>query len=174
MSKLEVEIDVSQVVALAQSAARARPVIARNMERAMIRSTAAVERDAEAVVPWDTGHLRRSITSIITPMTGTLSQPVITGAVGTNLIYGPAVEYGLEPGQAFPPPAALAGWARRHGMEGSEYAIARHIYIHGTKPQPYLEPALDQNRRGIEKEFQLAAERSLREVIAGNTPLGFS
>jgi hypothetical protein len=168
MSSVTVEIDVSQIVALAGSAAKARPVIARRMEYAMVRSTAAVERDAESAVPWDTGHLRRSITSVVTPRTGTLSEPVITGAVGTNLVYGPAVEYGLQPGQAFPPAGSLTGWMRRHNMDpADEYALRRHIYQFGTKAQPYLGPALDRNRRGIEREFQLAADRALKDVLSG-------
>ena len=51
--------------------------------------------------------------------------------------YAEAVHEGTKP--HFPPIAALAVWARTHGMAGAEYAIAKNIAKRGTKARPFIE-----------------------------------
>ena len=60
--------------------------------------------------------------------------------IGPTAPYGPYVEYGTKP--HFPPPDALEGWARRHGMD-SAWPICVAISKHGTPAQPYLQPAFE-------------------------------
>lgn len=151
-------IDVSAFTALGQRFANAGPIVAREMKTAMQRSTAQIQHDAQVLVPVDLGHLRRSLTTNVTPT---------LGRVGTNLVYGPAIEFGLKPGQAFPPPGALLGWMGRHGIPASaEFLVRRKIFRKGTTPQPYLVPAFEKNQRAIEREFALAADRALRALAA--------
>lgn len=69
------------------------------------------------------------------------------GAASNYAVYvhegtGPAVGY--PPYRGLPPVDLLEEWARRHGMNGMGYVIARSIALHGTKPKKFLErPLLD-------------------------------
>ena len=88
--------------------------------------------------PVDRGRLRNSI--------GTESPTLRTRRIGPSVDYGEYVETGTRP--HWPPPGALAGWAKRHGM--SEYAVRRKISIAGTKAQPYMQPAADETEPYLE------------------------
>lgn len=92
--------------------------------------TLVVEREARIRAPVDTGRLRGSITSTVQPLLAT-----VTALVD----YAAYVEFGTRP--HWPPPGALAGWAGRHGIP--EFLVARAIALHGTRPQPFMQPAAD-------------------------------
>jgi hypothetical protein len=82
--------------------------------------------------------------------------------------YARYVEEGRRPGR-MPPPAALEGWARRKtGSISAAFLIARAIGRRGTRPQPYLKPALDRNRQAIGREMGVAVpKRILARLKAG-------
>lgn len=103
-------------------------------------ATLIVTRDAKLNAPVDTGRLRASITPEIRPHGNT-----VLGVVGSNLAYAPYVELGTRP--HWPPPGALAVWARRHGV--SEFLVRRAIGRRGTKAHKYLERALTENASRI-------------------------
>jgi len=65
--------------------------------------------------------------------------------VGTNAEYAAPVEEGSRPHWA--PLTALAPWAEDHGIE--PFVLQRHIAIHGTKPHPFLRPALEDSEADI-------------------------
>lgn len=65
--------------------------------------------------------------------------------VGTNAEYAEPVETGSRP--HFPPLAAITPWAEAHDIE--PFALALHISRVGTKPHPYLEPALTDSKADI-------------------------
>ena len=95
---------------------------------------ALVERTAKELAPKDNGELRRSITSKVE---GT------TGIVFTTLEYAPYVEYGTG---LF---AEVAGrkdvpWCYQDD-EGEWHSTS------GQKPQPFMRPALNNNRAEILK-----------------------
>lgn len=104
-----------------------------------------VEAAGKAKAPIDTGRLRASIGTRLTPT---------SAIVGTPLLYAPHVEYGTKP--HFPPPAALQPWARRHGfpkgMAGA-YMVARAIAKRGTRAQPFMRPALAQSMATIRRLY---------------------
>ena len=102
----------------------------------MRQATLIVLADAKRLAPVDTGRLRASITPEVRQQSN-----VIQGVVGSNVAYAPCVETGTRP--HWPPPGALAVWARRHGM--SEALIRFIIGTRGTKKHPYLQPALEKN-----------------------------
>ena len=115
------------------------------------RSARNIERKAKLAVSVDTGVLRGSI------------QPQffddgMTADIGTNIEYAPFVEFGRLAGR-MPPPDALEGWARRHGMAGEEFMIARAIGRFGVKERPFLIPAYES-----EKSAYLS---SVRKILAG-------
>lgn len=70
--------------------------------------------------------------------------------VGAPIEYAAHVEFGTRP--HFPPASALTSWARRHGMAGKEFVIARAISKRGTKAQPYLFPALEKQKATFLKD----------------------
>lgn len=98
---------------------------------------------AKATAPRDTGALIESI-----------GWDAIHHGLGALIYaaapYAPHIEYGTEArvqsGAKMPPSSALAGWASRHGMAGAEFAIARAIFLRGTRPRPFLNPAVERQR----------------------------
>lgn len=105
---------------------------------ALKKSCALVERDAKIKAPKDTGALRRSITSEIVTEDGD-----IAGIVFTPLEYAPYVEYGTglfaESGGRKDVP-----WNYQDD-EGNWHSTS------GQRPQPYMRPALNENREEIIK-----------------------
>lgn len=103
-----------------------------NIEIALSQACALVERSAKQKAPKDTGELRRSITSKIE---GT------QGIVYTPLEYAPYVEYGTglfaENGGRKDVP-----WNYQDD-KGNWHSTS------GQKPQPFMRPALNENREKI-------------------------
>lgn len=107
-----------------------------NAEQALQKACALVEREAKKKAPKGTGELRRSISSKIETNDGELQ-----GIVYTPLEYAPYVEYGTglfaeEGGRTDVP------WCYKDD-EGNWHTTS------GMKPQPYMRPALDENREEI-------------------------
>ena len=105
-------------------------------EAALKQAVALVERAAKQNAPKGTGELRRSITSRIDTGNGE-----IKGVVFTPLEYAPYVEYGTgiyaeEGGRTDVP------WVYCDD-EGNFHTTS------GMSPQPYMRPALDENREQI-------------------------
>lgn len=103
-----------------------------NLETALGRACAIVERSAKEKAPKDTGELRRSITSKVDNL---------EGVVFTPLEYAPYVEFGTglfaeEAGRADVP------WNYQDD-KGNWHSTS------GQKPQPFMRPALDENREQI-------------------------
>ena len=105
-------------------------------EAALKKACAIVEREAKKKAPKGTGELRRSITSKVEQNGDNLE-----GVVFTPLLYAPYVEYGTglfaeEGGRSDVP------W-RYQDDEGNWHSTS------GMNPQPFLRPALDENREEI-------------------------
>lgn len=114
---------------------------------AMGRACALVERSAKQKAPKGNGELRRSITSKVDK-----SGDNAVGVVYTPLEYAPYVEFGTglfaeEGGRQDVP------WCYQDD-EGEWHSTS------GMKPQPYMRPALNENREQI--------KRILREGILSN------
>lgn len=106
------------------------------LQRALGRACALVERDAKRNAPKGNGELRRSITSKVENRGDEL-----VGVVYTPLEYAPYVEYGTglfaeEGGRKDVP------WCYQDD-EGEWHTTS------GMRPQPYMRPALNQNREQI-------------------------
>lgn len=109
--------------------------------RAYQRATLLVQRTAKQLAPVDTGQLRASITPDVRQ-----SWNRVQGVVGTNVVHGPFMELGTRP--HWPPLAALATWARRHGT--TAFVVARAIARKGLKARRYLQRAVEQNATAIQ------------------------
>ena len=109
-----------------------------NMTQAMGQACAAVESSAKKKAPKDSGALRRSIASKVETEGGN-----IQGIVYTALEYAPYVEYGTglfaESGGRTNVP-----WVYQDD-EGNWHSTK------GQKPQPFLRPALNENRKTVVK-----------------------
>lgn len=106
------------------------------LEAALGKACAVVEAAAKQKAPKDTGELRRSITSKVE-----MQGDDMVGVVYTPLEYAPYVEYGTglfaeEGGRADVP------WSYQNDK-------GEWISTSGQKPQPYMRPALDENREEI-------------------------
>lgn len=118
-----------------------------NVKQSLNKACLLVERSAKQKAPKDTGELRRSITSEVR-QDGT----EYIGVVFTPLEYAPYIEYGTglfaEKGGRKETP-----WSYKDD-EGNWQSTS------GLKPQPYLRPALNENREAI--------TRILKEGVVNN------
>lgn len=105
-----------------------------NIDGALGKACALVERSAKQKAPKDNGELRRSITSKVEDH---------TGIVFTPLEYAPYVEYGTglfaEEGGRMDVP-----WCYQDD-EGNWHSTS------GQKPQPFMRPALEENKTLIKQ-----------------------
>lgn len=105
-----------------------------NIDGALGTCCAVVERSAKQKAPKDNGELRRSITSKVEDH---------TGIVFTPLEYAPYVEYGTglfaEEGGRMDVP-----WCYQDD-EGEWHSTS------GQKPQPFMRPALEDNKKLIKQ-----------------------
>ena len=103
-------------------------------QQALGQACALVERSAKQKAPKDTGELRRSITSKVEGL---------TGIVFTPLEYSTFVEYGTgihaEGGNG----RKDVPWAYKDEKTGEL------IWTKGQEPQPYMRPALYDNKQAI-------------------------
>ena len=111
------------------------------LEQLMGQACAIVERAAKEKAPKDTGALRRSITSKVEVIDDS-----ITGIVYTPLEYAPYIEYGT---------GLFAEEGGRMDVPWN-YQDDKGIWhsTSGQKPQPYLRPALEENREKINRLFK--------------------
>ncbi len=106
------------------------------LQDALGKACALVERDAKMKAPKNTGELRNSITSKIEGN---------EGIVYTPLLYAPYVEYGTG---LFSVKGGRTDVPWRYKDDKGEWHTTS-----GMKPQPYLFPALSDNRDEIVKMF---------------------
>lgn len=107
-----------------------------NLEKTLGKACAIVERSAKEKAPKGTGELRRSITSRVEQEGG-----VVQGVVFTPLEYAPYVEFGTglfaENGGRTDVP-----WCYKDD-KGEWHTTS------GQHPQPFMRPALNENREQI-------------------------
>lgn len=108
-----------------------------NVSEPLTKACLLVENAAKLNAPVDKGQLRQSITHEID---GNI------GVVGTNVEYAPYVEFGTGI-------YAAAGNGRQDRWSYQDAEGNWHSTI-GQQPQPFLEPALESNRKEIDKIFK--------------------
>ena len=112
---------------------------AKKLEAAIGKACALVERSAKQKAPKGTGELRRSITSKV-EHTG----DNVIGIIFTPLEYAPYVEYGTG---LF----AEGGNGRKDVPWNYQDDEGEWHSTSGMKPQPYMRPALNENREQIRR-----------------------
>lgn len=99
-----------------------------------------VEDSAKLLVAVDTGNLRGSITHKVDELE-------LSCRIGTNVEYAPYLEFGTGE-------FAENGKGRKGGWFFTDAEGKTHFTL-GNKPQPFLRPALLENKAVIEKILQL-------------------
>lgn len=107
-----------------------------DVEKALGKACALVERSAKEKAPKDTGELRRSITSKVEEHNG-----VYQGIVFTSLEYAPYVEFGTG---LFAESGGRTDVPWHYKDDKGEWHTTS-----GQHPQPFMRPALDENREKI-------------------------
>jgi hypothetical protein len=144
---------LTQVVGGLRAAEKAAP---QELAGAMQKSLSLVQGEATRALG---GHgLRR--------MAGALSSDVRVGGTsiqGTLTVAHPGfwVERGRRPGKQ-PPIAAIRGWALERGL--TPFLVARAIGRRGIRARPFLRPAFERNKRGIEALFARAGGAILARI----------
>lgn len=133
----------------------ASDVFAEEIGMGLRQASLAVEGQAKSLAPVRTGNLRRSIGSTVAPIGG---RPA--GVIFASAKYAPYVEYGTKPHT--PPLGPIQRWAARKGLPGG--AIWMAIRRRGTKPHPFMEPALAQKREAVIQQIQDAMAAAIRRV----------
>jgi HK97 gp10 family phage protein len=126
--KIKFEIEDADTFGLLDEAA---------LTNAMKRAMAVVERSARQKAPKDTGALRRSITSEVER-----EGDEMVGYVFTPLEYAPYVEYGTGK-------FAVNGDGRKDVPWHYQDDKGEWHTTSGQKPQPFMGPALNENREEI-------------------------
>ena len=106
------------------------------LEKSLQKACAVVERSAKMKAPKDTGELARSITSKVER-----DGNVIEGVVFTPLEYAPYVEYGTG---LFAENGGRKDVPWNYKDDKGEWHSTS-----GQKPQPFMRPAIDENRTKI-------------------------
>lgn len=120
-----------------------------NVNQAMEQACILVENEAKIKCPVDNGLLRNSITHYIEDNPNEL-----IGVVGTNVEYAPYVEFGTGIYSSL-------GNGRQDRWKYKDAKGEWHSTI-GQHPQPYLQPALEENRRKIEKMFKEQIKKGVK------------
>lgn len=148
--QVEVVIDKAQ---LSRIIDKVDPVIVDDQLLLMLQELAGTaHRVAVGQAPVDQGALRKDMAVEAT----SLSARVYFQNPQT---YHTVMEEGRKPGGKMPPPAALAGWAARHGMAGMEFVLARSIARRGTKGRFYMKAGAEAAQNALPSELRSMAAR---------------
>jgi HK97 gp10 family phage protein len=141
MSDLSLTVDLSAFdQALRQLGELATPAL----ETAMEAGALVLEGAAKVNAPVKDGTLRDSLTHVLV-----VSDSGVTAYVGTNIVYAEIQEFGgwIEPTGTY-----------LHFIVGGEEIFVREVYI---PAQPYMRPALDDNRAAIADTIGITFAREL-------------
>lgn len=119
-----------------------------DLTSALTEACMIVEKDAKKNCPVDDGQLRGSISSIVEDN---------QGIVGTNVEFAPYVELGTG---LF----AAKGNGRQTPWTYQDAKGEWHTTI-GQHPQPFLQPALDNNKREIRKIINNGFSKELKKYV---------
>lgn len=114
--------------------------------KALGQAALIVEVDAVRRVPVDTGLLRQSLHTQV-------DKSKLIATVGTPLSYAPYVEFGTGIHSS-------TGMGRSTPWSYQDEKGVWHTTL-GQRPQPYLGPALIQNRDKIQKQFEKAISKEI-------------
>ena len=146
--------------ALEKSAAQALEVTRRQVAASGLELETEAKKNLTAVGGVDTGQARAA-TRYRASDGGMGAEVASPNPVAAAIEFGTAPAGALK--QHFPPPKALEGWARRHGMTepGAAFLIARKIALRGIPARPWLSKAHDTIAPKFESDLKSAINKLL-------------
>ena len=76
--------------------------------------------------------------------------------------YAPFMLYGRGPGK-MPPAEPIENWMQQQGIDGSSWAIRKHIAEFGTKGNDFISPIMPQIKQIITNEINKAFRKAVAE-----------
>lgn len=129
-------------------------VMLKHAQVAMKTSTLLLEGSSKKNAPSNEGTLRKGIISTITP----LKSSVIATAKHSIFVHD-----GTKPHwPPFQPNGALDRWAKAKGIP--TFLVARAIARKGTKAQPFMDEAIEENESKINQLFKTALDDAANEL----------
>lgn len=130
--------------------------IEENLEDAMDTVVTKIAADASQNAPYETGWLSGHIRGIVLGWVG----DVLEGAVGTNVEYGQYHEEGRDSFTIKPEDAEYL-----HFKVNGNWVRTKSVEHPGIEKNPFLQPAIDENRDWAEEQFEQAIEDAVNEVF---------
>lgn len=126
------------------------------VNKAINRSLVRVLGEEKVQAPVHTGNLRDN---------WTIAMGRFEGSLASNAPYAAAVHNGSVP--HMPPVDALKLWCSKKGID--PWALARAIQKRGTRANPFLQRAVDNQTNQINGEFRDAINGILQEIANSTT-----
>ncbi len=155
MSTIEVKIkNIDQIRA---AFLKAPAEMTKNLDVAIRKSIMTLRADSVKNAPVDLANLRGSVYSIFS---------VLKGEIGFKAKYAAAVHDGTKPHPvSWEGIQALEDWAKRKGMSpAAGYAIAWKIRMKGSKANPFLKKAVDDDAGQLDAYFKAAVQDALNSI----------
>lgn len=154
---MQATIRIKGMAELTRRLREIKTAISDDLENAGTKGMLIIEGGAKDKVSVDTGDLRRRI------ITKTLekTESSVKIATGTNLEYGPYLEYGTgiyaENGEGRKTP-----WVYKYtGTKGPE----GWRFTRGMRAKPFLRPAYDENKERVQEVVREELERVIQGVL---------
>ncbi len=135
-------IEIKGGTALEAALERAPLAIFRHVDRQLSHAALEIAREMRRLAP-------KAVSTLINSISVTRLK-LMAFSIGPHVNYARFVEEGRAPGGRMPPLESIQDWVKTKGLlgnspepralRGTAWAIARHIQIHGTKPQPFARP----------------------------------
>jgi len=145
------------------------PEMEKNLQKALVRNTLAVEADSVRQAPADTGTLRKSISSVIN--TG---RAFVSPSFGANVLnYAKYVIFGTRPHTIYPrrgkaiPLKKVGGrvtfMKRGDSVAKNNKIFAKKVRHPGTKPNDFFERAVERTKLFVSRNWEAAINKTLRK-----------
>lgn len=155
------------------------------MSDVVTRSTLDVQAGAIDRAPANDGELRQNIGTNFAKQAGFVTEGEVearaphsafvefgTGPAGKSAQFGALAReamdelgYSHSDRGGFPPLDEMRDWLRKKGLDPAlAFVMSRSIRKHGTRPQPFLTPALEAERDAFERDLRSALERVIRNA----------
>jgi len=169
MHSMQLIIDADS---LQQAILKSPGKLQQNLNKAITRTVQEMARSAK-------GHAPKAFSTLVQSIRAKKIS-ALEGVVAPGVNYAQAVEQGTgiygPAGKAsgkFAPIESILDWVKVIGIQPSEtgqtqeevaWLINRKIAVTGTKPQPYMQPAYDDNKQRAEIRINRAIEKAITEA----------
>lgn len=165
---LHIDIDASEVDALARAWAQAPQICVEEMAAAALEGSLYLEREVKELTPVGVGGESGGLKGSIGAREPKVLADQVVGEVGTSIAHALPVELGTRP--HFPPVQPLVDWAQAklglspEAAERAGFAIARKIAARGTIAVGMFHRAFAAGQDQVQRIFAAGAARILARM----------